>query len=80
MAAIPKTACPVTREQFRRTAQPVRVQIGEQTLLAEPKEFSTGSLGFYAGQKVTLTLADGSRVVCQVGLNLTVVGSKELPH
>jgi len=44
----------------------------------EPKEVSTGSLGWYLNTKITLEV-DGVRVAVQVGLNLTIVGSKELP-
>jgi hypothetical protein len=42
------------------------------------KQFSTGSLGWYAGQKITLTI-DGVQCKAQVGLTVTLVGSKELP-
>jgi len=72
-----KTACAVSREQFRGGARPV-VQGGDVPLLVEAKEFSTGSLGWYAGGKVTL-LVDGTPVAVQVGINLTVANSKKLP-
>jgi hypothetical protein len=73
-----KTSCPVTREQFRTGAKAVPISIGGTTMLAEPKEFSTGSLGWYLNGKVVIEI-DGTPVSVQVGLNLTVVGSKELP-
>ncbi|MFO0841836.1 MAG: hypothetical protein U0797_05470 [Gemmataceae bacterium] len=72
-----KTSCPITREQFRR-AKPVTIQINDQKLIADPKAFSTGSLGWYLNAKVTVEV-DGVPVQAQVGLNLTIVGSKELP-
>ena len=74
-----KTTCPITRAQFRAQAKPVTVTIGNQQLEAESKEFSTGSLGWYLNTKITLEI-DGVRVAVQVGLNLTIVGSKELPQ
>lgn len=46
----------------------------ETTLVAEPREFSTGSLGFYAQGKVLDK--DGHKY--QVGINITLVGSKDL--
>ena len=46
--------------------------------LADVKEFSTGSLGWYLNGKAILKIGDKS-VNVQVGLNLTIVGSKELP-
>lgn len=73
-----KTSCPVTREQFRTGAKPVSITINGQQLLADPKEFSTGSLGWYLNGKVVMEV-DGQPVSVQVGLNLTLVGSKELP-
>jgi hypothetical protein len=73
-----KTPCPVSRAQFRAGARPLVVQIGDQRVVAEPKEFSTGSLGWYAQGKITQDVG-GVPVSVQVGLNLTVVNSKELP-
>jgi hypothetical protein len=42
------------------------------------KEFSTGSLGWYLNGKVSVEI-DGRPVAVQIGMNLTIVGSKELP-
>jgi hypothetical protein len=72
------TTCPVSREQFRKNAQPVKVIIGGVEMLAEVKEFSTGSFGWYLNTKTTVNVG-GTPVTVQVGANLTVVGSKELP-
>ena len=77
--AAKKTSCPITRNEFRSGAEPVEVKIGEQTFTADVKEFSTGSLGWYLNAKATLTVG-GKRVPVQIGLNLTIVGSKELPQ
>lgn len=73
-----KTTCPITREQFKTAAKAVTVKIGESALLADVKEFSTGSLGWYLNGKTTIEVA-GKPVTVQIGLNLTIVGSKELP-
>ena len=73
-----KTTCPITREQFREGAKPVEVTISGTPMLAEPREFSTGSLGWYLNGKTVLDV-NGVKVTVQVGLNLTIVGSKELP-
>jgi hypothetical protein len=74
-----KTSCPISRADFRTKAKAVTVTIGDQRLVAEVKEFSTGSLGWYLNGKTTIEI-DGTPVSVQIGLNLTVVGSKELPH
>ena len=43
------------------------------TIIAGAKEFKTGSVGFYAGEKVT-NPKSGARY--QVGLNIILIGSK----
>ena len=73
-----KTTCPLTREEFRTQAQPVKVVVNGIELSAEVKEFSTGSFGWYLSGKVPVEVG-GKRAQVQVGANLTVIGSKELP-
>lgn len=74
-----KTSCPISRAQFRAHAKPIAVTIGDRTFTAGVKEFSTGSLGWNVNDKTTIEI-DGKPVSVQVGLNLTIVGSKELPQ
>ena len=73
-----KTSCPITRSDFTSKAKPVNVTINGVPLQAEVKEFSTGSLGWYLNGKTTIDVG-GTPVSVQIGLNLTIVGSKELP-
>ena len=72
------TKCPLTKTQFRELAKSLEVRIGVDGPVkhALPKEFSTGSFGWYAGDKVELKVGDHVLKV-QVGINLTVVGSKD---
>jgi hypothetical protein len=74
-----KTACPISRADFRSKAKAVQVTINNVPHLAPVKEFSTGSLGWYLNGKTTIEI-DGVPVAVQIGLNLTIVGSKELPR
>ena len=74
-----KTSCPISRATFRGKAQPVTVTINGLTMTAPAREFSTGSLGWYLNGKTTINI-DGVDVAVQIGLNLTIVGSKELPQ
>lgn len=67
---------PVTLSQFLEKAEPLKVVINGQEMLAEVKSFSTGSFGWYINGK-TLVTVDGKPVSVQIGMNLTVVGSKE---
>ena len=73
-----KTTCSITRKQFSEGAKPLSVSVGSIPMLAEPKEFSTGSLGWYLNGKTVVEI-NGVPVTVQVGVNLTIVGSKELP-
>ncbi len=73
-----KSACPVTRAEFLNDAKQVEITINGIPMTAEVKEFSTGSLGWYLNGKANVKVGDKS-VSVQIGLNLTIVGSKELP-
>lgn len=73
-----KSGCPVSRAEFLRDAQPVEVTINGIPMTAEVKEFSTGSLGWYLNGKSSIKVGEKS-VSVQIGMNLTIVGSKELP-
>ncbi len=72
------TKCPVSRVEFDRLAKPVAVTIDGIAVTADVKEFSTGSLGWYANGKTDI-LIDGKKVSVQMGITLTIIGSKELP-
>jgi len=69
---------PGYRQQFKENAKPIEVIIDGQKMIAEAREFSTGSLGWNISKKMTLMVGDTQATV-QVGMNLTIVGSKELP-
>ncbi|HEY7327177.1 MAG TPA: hypothetical protein VH592_06045 [Gemmataceae bacterium] len=73
-----KTVCPITRADFRAKAKPVSVTIGSMAQMAEVKEFSTGSLGWYLNGRTTLEI-DGQHVPVLINASLVIVGSKELP-
>ena len=73
-----KSSLPITRQQFRDTAKPVVVTINGKEFKVPRKEFSTGSLGWYLNGKTTVEI-NGKQASVQIGMNLTLVGSKELP-
>ena len=79
MARSSKAPLPITREQFRTAAKPLPVVINGKEMLAAAKEFSTGSLGWNVNEKMQVEVA-GQLVTVQVGLNLTIIGSKDLPQ
>ena len=79
MARSSKPSLALTREQFRTTAQPVTVVINGKEFEVAKKEFSTGSLGWNLNDKMDIEVG-GQKVKVQIGLNLTIIGSKELPQ
>lgn len=72
----PKTICPIPRADFLAKAEPLKIDVGGFPMVAEPREFSTGSFGWYLNGKASLVV-DGKNLSVQVGMNLIVVGSKE---
>jgi hypothetical protein len=74
--AMAKSPCPVSKTEFLEKAEAVKIVIGNSELVADKREFSTGSFGWYHNGKVTITV-DGKPLSVQCGINLTVVGSKE---
>lgn len=74
-----KSSCPLSQAQFLAKAEPLKVAIQGQEMLAEVKAFSTGSFGWYLNGKM-LVMVDGKPVNVQIGMNLTIVGSKEAPR
>jgi len=71
-----KSPVPVSLKQFQEKAEPLKVVINGQEMLAEVKAFSTGSFGWNINGKMTITV-DGKPLSVQIGMNMTVVGSKE---
>ena len=71
------TKANITRAEFRQDAKPVEVVINGIPMQADVKEFSTGSLGWNINGKTNIKVGEKS-VSVQVGLNLTIVGSKDL--
>jgi hypothetical protein len=74
----PNTVCPISREDFLAKAEPIKIELNGFPLTAEPREFSTGSFGWYVNAKAPVTV-DGKTIQVQVGINLPGVGSKDLP-
>ena len=75
-ASMAKTAPPISLSNFIAKAEPLKVTINGVEMTADPKAFSTGSFGWNINGKTTITV-DGKALPVQIGMNLTVVGSKE---
>jgi hypothetical protein len=68
----------MTKDQFGQSAKPLRILIDEMAILANPKRFSTGSVGWNANGK-TQIVVNGEALEIQIGINLTVIGTKNQP-
>ncbi|GIX63286.1 matrix-remodeling-associated 5 isoform X1, putative [Babesia caballi] len=66
----------MTRNEFLENAKALKVQIEDSTFEVPARVFSTNSCGWYLSEKIKLNVA-GKEIICQVGLNCTVVGSKQ---
>lgn len=76
------TKCPISRQEFRERAKPMRITLEYDgktyTTEVQVKEYESGSLGWSLSDKWVPCL-EGRDVKCQIGLNVTAIGSKELP-
>lgn len=72
------TRCAIARKRFVEKAKPLRVQVGDDvSVVAAPKENKTGSFGWNSAEKQTF-IVDGVAIKCQVSVNVTVIGSKDV--
>jgi len=86
-----KTECAITRAQFEQHAKPLLIKVGGPNFGDETKSvvvgvqrdketgevgFSTGSLGWYANDKVVMDIG-GVPTKVQVAVTVTVVNSKD---
>lgn len=69
-------AASMTRGEFLAKAPKINVRVEGNNFVVPPKVFSTESCGWNASEKVKIEV-DGKQFVCQVGLNCTIVGSKQ---
>lgn len=72
------TDCPITRAEFREHAEPLTLVIDGNKQFATVKEYDSGTLGWWFGEKITIEI-NGEPVRVQCSINLMVVGSKQLP-
>ncbi len=71
-----KTICPISPADFQAKAKPMTVNIAGVPHLAEVKEFSTGSFGWYLNARTTIEV-DGTPVPVLINASLIIVGSKD---
>lgn len=67
----------MSKQFFLASARPIAIEINGVPCEAVPRQFSTGSCGYFANGKAPIKLPDGSVGKLQVSANLVIVGSKE---
>ena len=72
-----KRVCGITRAEFQAGARPLSVSVNGTPMIAGVKQFSTGSFGWYLTGKTVIDIG-GTPVSVQIGMNMTVIGSKEV--
>lgn len=75
-----KTPCPVSRDEFLRNALPFALTLphGGGMVPMEVKQFSTKSLGWGGNGSATMMVGNVP-VKVQIGFNVTLANSKDLP-
>jgi len=68
--------CVVTRDQFRKGAKPLTGKVGETPLAIVPKEFDTGTLGWFTNGK-TIVEINGIPVNVSFMVQLFIPHSKD---
>ena len=70
----------LSRSEFDKRARPVELTSHDGlTLVLDPKEFASGSFGWFGGKTVIVRLADGTTVKCRFVGVMIVAGSKPDP-
>jgi len=67
----------MTVEEFQRLAPRLAVEIFGNKLTGEPRSFTSGNRGWYTGGKIEIPFGDDKVLWGQVGINLSIFGSKE---
>ena len=70
----------LSRSEFDQRARPVELTSHDGlTLILNPKEFASGSFGWFGEKMVIVRLADGTTVKCRFVGVMIVAGPKHAP-
>lgn len=65
----------LTKSEFDEKSKGIKGKLGSTKVTIEPRQFATGSCGWYSGQKVLVNIGDKT-VNCQLTGNIVAIGSK----
>ena len=80
-----KTTCTVSRTYFNENAKPLIVEIKDHDGnvvfkgYMAPRQFDTGSMGWNISAKANILVGPIDCPTAQIGMNVTLVGSKDMP-
>merc|ERR1711865_807470 len=66
----------MTRSKFMSSAPEMELNIWGNKLIGKPRSFSSDNMGWYTGGKVEVEV-DGKVIWGSIGINLTIMGSKD---
>ena len=49
--------CPISKTDFMAKAEPIKVDVAGTMMTAEPRDFATGSFGWYLSGKVSVRMS-----------------------
>lgn len=65
----------ITKSKFLNSGKKITIDIDGNTLTGDPREFSSGNLGWYLTGKIEIAL-DDQNIWSQVGMSITIPGSQ----
>jgi hypothetical protein len=65
------------RSQFLARAPEMNLELWGNKLMGRARSFTSDNMGWYTGGKIQIDMGDGEMIWGQIGINLTVFGSKE---
>jgi len=67
----------MTRSGFLNKAPEMNLELWGNKLMGKARSFTSDNMGWYTGGKVEIDMGDGKIIWGQIGVNLTIMGSKE---
>jgi hypothetical protein len=67
----------MTGREFEDSATPFKLEVFGNGVESFPRTFSSGNRGWWGGGKIWVPVGKKHKVWAQLGINLTIIGSKE---
>ena len=67
----------MTRSGFLKNAPEMNIELWGNKLMGQARSFTSDNMGWYTGGKVEIDMGNGKVIWGQIGVNLTIMGSKD---